>query len=450
MNVAVVGAGWAGLAAALRLRELGHSVVVHEAARTLGGRARRVHARALDCWTDNGQHLLLGAYTQTLQVMRRLRLDPQALFYRMPLRLESADGQFSIKAANLPAPWHLLAGIATARGLRLSEKLALIAITNKLQKAQWETPPEQTVSQWLEQGRQSPHAIRTFWHPLCIAALNTPLEAASAQLFAHVLRDSLGGNKQASDLLIPRVDLTRLWPDALEHALHGDPLGRSSVLKGHTVRQLRTAARYVQVQDRHFDAVIVAGNAPSSHRLLAQLPASPLSTAYLESLAAFSFLPIATISLRLAQPWALPTPMLLLRDDPARRQFGQWLFDSSALGRPLRHEAPHGDTLVHIVVSDARAMQEHEAAEVIAGLVTQLREQTRRYAPLPEVVAHNIIVEKRATFAAVPGLARPQNRTPWPRVWVAGDWTNTEYPAVLEGAVRSGLQAATELHAALD
>ncbi len=69
---------------------------------------------------------------------------------------------------------------------------------------------------------------------------------------------------------------------------------------------------------------------------------------------------------------------------------------------------------------------------------------------LPEVVAHNIIVEKRATFAAVPGLARPQNRTPWPRVWVAGDWTNTEYPAVLEGAVRSGLQAATELHAALD
>lgn len=454
MKVALIGGGWAGLAAALRLHELGHTVVLHEAARTLGGRARRVHARALNCHTDNGQHLLLGAYTETLGAMRSLGLEPDTLFHRMPLQLESADGKFALSAARLPAPLHLLAGIVQARGLGFAERLRLIAIVRRLEKAGWRTPPAQTVEQWLAYGRQSPHAIRSLWQPLCIAALNTPPENASAQLFANVLRDSLGSAKQASDLLIPKVDLTQLWPEALERRLLDDKARASHVLTGCTVRRLHAADHYVEVEGKRFDAVVVAGNVPSSHRLLAQLPPSEEGAAYLASLAAFTFLPIATISLRLSSPWRLPSPMLLLRDNAERQQFGQWLFDASALNiAPPSHHAnsghPHVEALLHVVVSDARAMQEHAPSAVIAGLVTQLQEQTARYGPMPQILGHNIIVEKRATFAAVPHLRRPSNKTPWTRVWVAGDWTDTAYPAVLEGAVRSGNRAALEIHAAL-
>ncbi|MGB3289992.1 MAG: FAD-dependent oxidoreductase, partial [Burkholderiaceae bacterium] len=322
MKIAVIGAGWAGLAAAQRLKRHGHAVTVFEASHTLGGRARRVHAPALDAHIDNGQHILLGAYAETLDLMRELGLDPGALFHRERLSLESADGRFRLRAAALPAPLHLLAAIIAARGLSLREKWGLIAITSRLQGARWRTAPGLSVAAWLEQGGQSARAVRRFWQPLCLAALNTPLEQACAQLFAHVLRDSLGGTRHASDVLIPGVDLSRLWPDQLETWLAQGETDGARLHRGHTVRKLECTPDEVRVDGAPFDAAVVAANAPAAHKLLEQLAPSPEGGRYLDALAAFSYLPIATITLRLAQPWAMPHAMLLLRDEPARLHFG--------------------------------------------------------------------------------------------------------------------------------
>lgn len=450
MKVAIIGGGWAGLAAAWSLHRQGHAVSVFEAARTLGGRARRVSSRPLGQMIDNGQHILLGAYTETLSIMGELGLNPCQRFHRERLTLQSADGVFLLRALPLPAPLHLLGGIATARGLGPLERLRLVTLTATLRVRGWKTPAGLSVAQWLEQGRQSPHAIRSFWQPLCLAALNTPVDSACAQLFAHVLRDSLGGAGTATDVLIPRMDLSRLWPDEAARQLSGSAADGAGVHLGCPVRQLACSAAGVTVDGAQFDAAVVAGNAPSTRKLLEQLDPLAGSDAYLAMLSAFTYLPIATLTLQLEQPWGLPRPMLLLRDDPATLQFGQWLFDRSALaasGPVSGHAVKQEDArrLLHIVISDASAMQQHPPAQIADAVARQVQAQTRRFGPMPRVTGHDLIVEKRATFAATPGLARPPVATPWPRVWVAGDWTDTGYPGVLEGAVRSGRAAARSL-----
>lgn len=451
MNIAVIGGGWAGLSAAVRLRQRGFSVTVFEAARTLGGRARGVQSPTLQTRIDNGQHILLGAYTETQALMQELGLDPNSLLYRERLALEGADGSFVLRAARLPAPLHLLGGIIGMRGLDVTERWRLITLIQSLKRQKWKTKPGITVAQWLTQGRQSAHVIQMFWLPLCVAALNTPIHQACAQLFARVLQDSLGGPKAASDILIPRVDLSQLWPDHVERYLPPDTAGTLTVHCGHAVRQLTGGWSQVALDGVPYDAVVVAGNAPATHRLLRQLGPSESGSHYLAMLAAFEYIPIATLTLQLETPWKLPHAMLLLKEDPARLWFGQWLFDRSAFmrGEALSDTDKQTGTLLNIVISDARAFMAHPQPEAVAAVIAQVQEQCRRFGSLPHVVRHEVIIEKRATFAAVPGLMRPANRTPWSRVWVAGDWTDTGYPGVLEGAVRSGRDAAKDVHLVL-
>ena len=472
MKIAIIGGGWAGLSAACQLHRAQAKVTIFESAHILGGRARSVFSPPLNAQIDNGQHILLGAYDETLSLMRQLGIDPEQVLHRLPLTIRSADGRFVMRARDLPAPLHLLTAIAACRGLGWVDKLRLVAINQRLRQSGWRTPHEQTVAQWLEQGRQSSRAVERFWRPLCIAALNTPIEQASAQMLAHVLRDSLGGPADASTLLLPRTDLSALWPERLP----ADIKRRY----GHTVRTLVSTRDAVFVDDERFDAVVVAANVPSTRRLLGQakievaepspLPGQPCTNGagspdlarqrFLNHLAAFSFIPIATLTLRLERPWRLPCPMLMLFEDTARHHYGQWLFDRSQF--PSRdagtHDALRGTaiaagrddaSLVSIVISNAGPLQGKSSDQLAKAIIEQVREQTRGAVTMPHVLGHALIIEKRATFAATPGLERPHNQTPWPRVWVAGDWTDTDYPAVLEGAVRSGKKAATMLLDAL-
>lgn len=472
MRLAIIGGGWAGLSAAVTAVGLGHRVRLHESAATLGGRARSIDAPGLGARIDNGQHILLGAYTATLALMCDLGLDPERLFLRLPLNVRSADGTIRLQAPpGLPAPLHVAAALLTARGLSWREKQAALRAMRALRRRHWETPPGFTVQQWLEATGQSARAQQLLWIPLCIATLNTPAGRACAQLFAHVLRDSLGTRERgASDMLIPRTGLTELWPARVEElarsgglsacaggenatstghpagtALHAEmpagstigPPGRLEMRCSHTVRQLRYAGGGLALDDLPdtYDAVLVCGNTPSTARLLETLPPRPGGAGFVAGLHAFAHAPIATLTVELQRPWRLPAAMLLLHEDRQRGHFGQWLFQGQdAEGR-----------LLHVVVSDAGALLQRPRSEAVAGMLDQLKAQLRGQ-DMPPAVNHALIVEKRATFLAVPGLKRPGNRTPWPGVWVAGDWTDTGYPAVLEGAVRSGRDAVLAFH----
>jgi squalene-associated FAD-dependent desaturase len=434
MKAAVVGAGWSGLAAATALREAGAHVTVFEAGRTPGGRARRVAQPGFDTMLDNGQHILLGAYAQTLALMRRLGRNPDTLLLRRPLRLASLDGFFQLTAPALPSPWHGAAALLTARGLSWRDKFAAIRFVRSLQACGWKPLSVWTVAELLRHRRQPAAVVDRLWTPICLAALNTPPEEASAELFARVLKDALAGPSRDSDMLLPCVDLSSLWPDAA--TLH------LTVRYHSTVRHMLIDSDSVVVNDERFDTAVLAVPPQIAARLLDDAPPAQGTPELLRDLQSFDHQPIATLNLKLAQPWPLPEPMLMLRENPERNHWGQWLFDRSRLtGRGAE---------LAVVASAARTLADMPKAAAVAALVEQIRGQAAvgGLPALPAIEQAELYVEKRATFSARPRQPRPRNATPWTRLALAGDWTDTGYPGVLEGAVRSGLQAAEVLLAA--
>lgn len=428
-SVAVIGAGWAGLAAAVRLRQAGRAVRVYEAAAAPGGRARRVDHPGLGLGIDNGQHILLGAYTETLALMRALGVDPAHVLLARDLALRSADGRLNLRFWPLPRPLHGLGILLGSRGLEgWRGRRHLARVLGAL--APERIDPLATVPDWLSSLDCPPALMTRLWEPLCLAAMNTPAPRAQARLFARVLADSLGAGPDASRILIPRDGLHALWP-ARACALLGDELRRQRV------RAIAPdPAGGWRVDDEPHDHVILAVPAPEARRLLAPLPDAP---AFLDSWTDPAHSAIGTLTLKLARPWDSGHPMLLLRDDPARGAWGQWLFDRSASAR-----ADADRRLAHVVIGEADRYAGRDPARIAAGVIGQIRAQAAAgsHPPLPEIETHALVTERRATFDAVPGLRRPGAATPWPGLLLAGDWTDTGYPAVLEGAVRSGLKAA--------
>lgn len=442
MNIAIVGAGWAGLAAAVRLKDLGATVTVFEAAPVAGGRARGVDDLHMGR-IDNGQHLLLGAYNETLKLIERLQPErPLAqLLSRTPLQLESADGSFRLLAPALPAPFNTLIALLTAKGLPLSDRLKALRMMVYCRLTGWQAQPNETVKSLLKRYKQPDLLCLKLWTPLCLAALNTPVAHSCAQLFLNVLRDSLDAQRDASDLLIPNVDLTNLWPAAAAETV--------TMRYRHIVRKVRATQNQVEIDEEPFEACLVAIPPYAAARVLfdasdecddglVDTAQEQSEAALLRLLRGFAYRSIATLTLELEADWLLPQSMLMLDEDMPRGHVGQWVFRRAAHTRQLT-----------VVISDAADFLKYDRTHFVEAIATQIREQCAKRAKdvptMPAVKHQRLIVEKRACFDAVPGLARPANRSPWPRIALAGDWTDTGYPSVLEGAVRSGLRAANML-----
>lgn len=429
MRVAIVGAGWAGLAAASFCHRAGHHATLIEASRQVGGRARGVQDPRLGA-IDNGQHILLGAYEQTLNLMRQdlgdERLD--LIFDRQPLALASADGYFEIKAkTGLPAAFGHLVGFLTAKGLRGSDKWRILQFLWRLKRQANRPQQGWTVSQWLKNQGQPQQACRWLWHPLCLATLNTNPQQACANLFATVLsRSLLNPQAGATDLLLPATDLSKLWPD---HVVNQVPCQF-----GHRVQHITATEDSVQIDGQTFDACILA---VAPHSLNKLLESHRDMKALCQQLSGFSYNPITTCYVALCEPYQLPAPMLMLDHGESETSLGHWVFDRRAILR----DSQHTQADLAFVISDSSAVLGLEDHQLARDLVDQLTRALRSSAQI-EISATRCIHEKRATFAATVGLQRPGYRLPWPRVALAGDWTDTGLPAVIEGAVQSGLQAA--------
>lgn len=412
MKIAIVGAGYAGLAAAVELSAKGHRVDVFEASRTLGGRARAAKLDELE--VDNGQHILIGAYTETLRLMRMVGADPDHLFKRTPLRFEF-PGEFLMVAPRLPAPLHTAFALLGAKGIDWREKWAAIRLMRGLQADGFRIEPDLTVSDWLTQHGTPSRQRRLLWEPLCIAALNTPAARASAQVLANVLRDSLASNRAASDLLLPQVDLSALFPQ---------PAAAFITQAGGA---LHDGCRVGTIQ-REGDAWKVDAAGPYSHIILAVAPyhLAALVPALGSQVAHFEWEPIVTSYFSYAETIRLPQPMLGVDSG-----LSQWLFDRGTLC------GQHG--LIAAVIS-ARGRHLDLPQEALERGIHQ--EIARLIPGLPAPRAVRTITEKRATFACVPNLQRPGTKTNLPGLWLAGDYVAGDYPATIEGAVRSGVAAA--------
>lgn len=421
MKVAVIGAGYAGLAAAVELAAQGISVTVFEAAKELGGRARRVDYRGMAL--DNGQHILLGAYHETLRLMRMAGADPAELLLRLPLQL-AIPGRFSLQAAPLPAPLHLALGLLTAHGLTWGERLSAVSFMRAMRRRNFRLDDDLGAEKMLTVHGQTGNLRRYLWEPLCIAALNTPLETASAQTFLNVLRDSLDGSRGDSDMLLPMTNLTHLFP---QHAAAYIESHGGKIIRSRTVLAVKAEAAGFSLEMRpgseKFDRVICAVPPQRLAALTADLPELAESRAQVER---FSYQPIYSVFLQYPAATCLPKPMIGLYGGVA-----QWVFDCGRLN--------HETGLLCAVISAEGSHQALSHDE----LAQRVDEELRAALPgLPPPLWHKVIAEKRATFACSPSLERPGQATPLPDFFLAGDYTAGDYPATLESAVRSGVKCA--------
>ncbi|MES2687256.1 MAG: hydroxysqualene dehydroxylase HpnE [Pseudomonadota bacterium] len=420
MKLAVIGAGWAGCAAAVEATRLGQQVTLFEAARIAGGRARRVDGQWPDGSTlplDNGQHILIGAYTDTLKLMGDLGLDVKQLLHRMPLTLQFPDGS-GLRFPSLPTPLDAFAGILRARGWSWRDKLSLLRAATGWQFAGFRCAPDLSVGQLC--GRLTPAVLATLIEPLCVAALNTPADRASGQVFLRVLRDALFSQSGGSNLLLPRTDLSALLPDA---ALAWLAQRGADVRLGARVQALSQAGDGWQVDGETFERVVL-GCPPGEAARLALSCGLPCD-AWVAQASALGFEAITTVYV--ASPGnRLAQPMLALRaSEPEGDAPAQFVFDRGQLGGP--------DGLLAFVVSASQG----DSAALTQRVLMQATQQLGLAAP--QVV--QTIVEKRATFACLPGLLRPAAQV-LPGLLACGDYVDGPYPATLEGAVRSGRQAA--------
>jgi hydroxysqualene dehydroxylase len=421
MKVGVIGAGWAGLAAAVRATEAGHEVTVFEMAAQVGGRARSVEADGFTL--DNGQHILIGAYVRTLALMATVGANAHALLHRRPLELRYPDG----RGLSMPrGPAWLVFGLAVARtrGWGWRDRAALIAAAAGWALRRFRCPPGWTVAHLC---RSLPPRVRQLMiDPLCVAALNTPAHAASATVFLRVLRDALFSAPGSADLLLPRAPLGELVP--LPAAAWLQQHGAALRLR-QRVAALERDGQGWRVDGERFDAVVLAGSATEMARL-----AAPHAPAWAAQAEAMPYEPIVTVYLH-APGARLPCPMTALAEGPEAP--AQFAFDHGALGGQ--------PGLFAFVVSGARAWIERGLEATGAAVLAQaLQAMPTGTWPKPPTLLR-VLAEKRATFRCVPGLQRPPALVA-PGLLAAGDCIEGPYPATLEGAVRSGEHAAALLH----
>lgn len=419
-SVAIIGGGYAGMAAAVELAGRGIPVTVFEAAPALGGRARRVTVN--DTALDNGLHILIGAYSETLRLIDKVAPKRDS-FLRLPLDLQ-IHNQFHLRAPRLPAPLHVAWALFTAKGLSFDDKRAAARFMNAMKACRYQLAQDCTVAALLAEHQQPVVLIEYLWSPLCVAALNTPAERASARVFLNVLRDSLGAGRAASDLLLARMDLTALFPKPAADYVRACG---GQVEVGATVERITRGGDgfNVQVHDhaRRFDRVICAVAPHRADPLLANI-AELQTTA--RQIAALQYEPIHSVWLQFDGTVKLPSPMIGLAGSPA-----QWLFDREVIC------GQRG--LIGAVISASEehvgGAQDDLARRVVADIAAA-------FGPLPELLWHRVIAEKCATFSCTPGLIRPAAQTPCPGFYLAGDYVDGDYPATLEAAVRSGIAAA--------
>ena len=414
------------MAAAIALANCGIAVTVFESAPQLGGRARGVMYN--DTQLDNGQHLMLGCYRQTLHMIKMSGGNIEQDFLRLPLQLD-LHGAFSLEAPRLPAPLHLFLALLQSQGISFGERLNAARFMLALRRMDFRLPNDTTASELLMRHHQDAALVQKLWEPLCIAALNTPIHKASAQVLLNVLRDALNQSRDASDMLLPRIDFTALFPQRAANYVeqHG---GEVRISCG--VEALQPLEDGMEITTTHgtsqFSHVICATPPVAAAKLLRPIAALAETVAQIDRL---EYQPIYTIYLQYPPTVHLPQPMLGLY-----RHYSQWLFDKG------RISGQHG--LLAAVISAEGIHQDLSQDELAQKVIAELHVE---FGIAEQPAWFKVIAEKRATFCCSPNLQRPSQLTPLPRLLLAGDYTAGDYPATLESAVMSGLKCADVISA---
>jgi squalene-associated FAD-dependent desaturase len=416
-HTAVIGAGWAGCAAAIRAIDQGDQVTLFEVSHHVGGRARSLEGTP---GFDNGQHILIGAYTATLELMQRVGIDPSVVLARAPLDLRDAQQ----RGFAMPTTAGLSPARAAARGIWQSPWRFKSRLRTLWRMAQWqwrgfECEPHQTVTDLCD-GLPA-EVMQGLIEPLCISALNLPPSQASGTVFLRVLRDAIMSAPGSSDSLIPRVDLGALLPGPAIAYLRQRG---AHIRLAHTVTAVQRNAvsnkwhintQQANLYPNAFERVVIATPAPVAARLV-----DSIAPEWAQTAAALKHTAIATVYARIET--GLPRPMVATPSD--KPDAAQFFFDRGALMGAAQAGVVAG------VVSHAIGSREAITDAVMAQLNAQLPTTAPRAQWLQTVI------EKRACFACTPNVKRPSPKIS-EGLLACGDYVQGPYPSTLEGAVRS-------------
>ena len=431
-TVTVVGGGLAGLSAACALADSGFKVTLLERRPYLGGRASSYEHPGTNETVDNCQHVLLGCCTNLIDLYRRLGVEDEIRWYDQLTFIEPGGRQSKFRHSWLPAPFHNAPSFLAAHSLGIADKLGIARVMARLMRG---LPPEtdEDFLSWLRRHGQTERAIERFWKVVLVSALNEDLDRMSIHYATQVFRESFLKSWQAGRMGVPSVPLSELYGVAADYIR----------ARGGEVR-LRAAAESFRTggDDVH---LITGGQELTSDYLVLAVPfdilakmlpaessANPLQT----DLRKFEHSPITGIHFWFDRPiTGLEHAVLLDRTI-------QWMFHKSKL---LGRESAEG-SYVELVVSSSKDLVERSKQEILTLALAELAE----FFPAvkdAKVLKQTVIKEVHATYSAKPRSDdyRPPQRTAWPRVFLAGDWTATGWPATMEGAVRSGYRAAEEL-----
>jgi squalene-associated FAD-dependent desaturase len=442
-DVIVIGAGFAGLTAAVRAAELGARVLVLEARSRLGGRATAFPDRETGDLVDNGQHIIVGAYRSTRAFLTTIGADSHVRFQKRldVTMIDSAGVRSRLECPDLPPPLHLLGGVLEWNALAWTDKLAALRMVGPLRTAMRElkpgatliaASPGETVAQWLERNGQTPRIRELLWEPLALAALNQPASIAIAPPFARVLAEMFGGDPGAAALGLSDTPL---------HQLYAEPARAYLEARGGAVA---TGARAVvtissSAGDPVVESVSAGGTEWQSARVISAVPWFALADLFagdtqplgglLAAARATEPSPILTANLWYDREF-LEEPFIGL---PGRLM--QWAFrrtSASNGGGPYLSLIASGPSRLSMMTNqEIIEVAERELDEALPG------------AREAELLRASVIREPRATFSLAPGQPRrPSTATPVRGLLVAGDWVDTGLPATIESAVRSGGLAA--------
>jgi len=435
-KVAVIGGGLAGLAAGSALADAGFRVTLFERRPYLGGRASSYEHPGTGEVVDNCQHVLLGCCTNLIDFYRRLAVEDKICWFDELNFIEPGGRRSAIRSGFLPAPFHSSFSFLRAKFLSMADKdgiaRALMRLAGRLPK-----DGQENFQQWLERHGQTEAAIERFWKPVLASALNESLDRMSVHYAAQVFRESFLNSAAAGRLGIPQVPLTELYGVAGEYIRdHGGELllrcGVEAIRWSVQASDVTVAAGN---RDLKFDYAIAAVPFDSLAKIL---PQAGEFSEWRSQLPRFETSPITGIHLWFDREITeLPHAVLLDRTI-------QWMFHKSKL-ISARAEAG-GGSYVELVVSSSKSLLNASRQELLDLALSELAEFFPAVTEA-KLLKGTVIKEVNATYSALPGADsyRPPAGTAWPRLFLAGDWTATGWPATMEGAVRSGYKAAQEV-----
>ena len=435
----VIGGGFAGLAAATRLVGPERELVVLEANKVAGGRSRSFPDKVTGREIDNGQHLMMGCYHETLAFLDRIGTPRTSIEFQPNLALtmvKPGGGEFSIACPSLPAPLHLAAGLLGARGLGLVNKAAAIRAGVMLGSEIARPDDTETCDAWLRRMGQTPALRAMFWEPLIWAVLNDDPLVASAAMLVAVLERAFMASRADSSLGLPRRPLSDLYVGRAQDYLRarGAELRMASPVRA---LELEGEGRVCGVRlksGERIEADTVISAVPP-HALLDLIPEALAAHPVFRDVARLEPSPIVNLWLTLDRP-LLDHPFVGLVGSPLH-----WLWDRDQIETGTGRGSGK-DHLLSVTISGARTSV-HDTPEALRKL---FEVEMRRYFPQakPEIRSFRVIKEKRATISHAAGtyLRRPEIRSPLRGLLLAGDWVRTGLPATIESAVQSGHDAA--------